>query len=76
MLLRIIPLHASDPALMNQRRLALYGTRARQIPEDEVEKTIRKELRDLIPDVFGGELFFPIISSACIHAYSICRPAN
>ncbi|KLO13572.1 hypothetical protein SCHPADRAFT_873833 [Schizopora paradoxa] len=56
MLLRIIPLHTSDPALVNQRRLALYGARARQIPEDEVERTIRKELRELLPEVFGDTI--------------------
>lgn len=54
MFLRTIPLHSSDPALVNQRKITLYGVRARQIPEDEVEKLIKSEFRTLLPEVFGG----------------------
>ena len=54
MLLRIIPLYTSDPALVSQRKLALYGVRARTIPEDQVEKRLKDEIRDLLPEIFKG----------------------
>lgn len=54
MILREIPLYRSDPALVSQRKLALYGVRARTIPEDQVEKDLKTELQDLLPEVFRG----------------------
>ena len=56
MFLRVIPLYRSDPALVSQRKLALYGVRARTIPEDEVERNLKKELQDFLPEVFKGKL--------------------
>ncbi|KDQ49550.1 hypothetical protein JAAARDRAFT_42784 [Jaapia argillacea MUCL 33604] len=53
--LRWIPLSKATSALMNQRRLTLYGARVRDIPEDIKEKEIRKEIRALFPQVFDGE---------------------
>lgn len=52
--LRVIPLYKSDPALVNQRRMALYGVRARTIPEDQIEANLKKEIRYLLPEVFDG----------------------
>lgn len=52
--LRVIPLYKSDPALVNQRRMALYGVRARTIPEDQIEANLKKEIRHLLPEVFDG----------------------
>lgn len=54
MFLRVIPLYRPDPALINQRKLALYGVRARTIPEDQVEKGLKDEIRGLLPEIFGG----------------------
>ena len=34
--------------------MALYGVRARTIPEDQEEAELKKELRSLLPEVFGG----------------------
>lgn len=44
----------STSALVSQRRVTLYGARAREIPEDSAERAIRQELRLVLPDVFGG----------------------
>ncbi|KAL5506968.1 SRB8 [Sanghuangporus vaninii] len=54
-LLRVIPLYSPAPALVSQRKLALYGVRTRTIPEDQVEKGLKDEIRDLLPEVFKGE---------------------
>ncbi|TDL22582.1 hypothetical protein BD410DRAFT_821184 [Rickenella mellea] len=62
--LRSIPLHSSTPALINQRKVILYGVRAREIPEDRTEKEIRKELRAVFPELFGGEQQTKIMSSS------------
>ena len=40
--------------MVNQRRMALYGVRARTIPEDQEEAELKKELRSLLPEVFDG----------------------
>ncbi|OCH91787.1 hypothetical protein OBBRIDRAFT_752537 [Obba rivulosa] len=53
--LRWIPLHSSHSSLINQRKVVLYGVRAREIPEDLSEREIRRELRALLPEVFGGD---------------------
>ncbi|PCH43895.1 hypothetical protein WOLCODRAFT_138657 [Wolfiporia cocos MD-104 SS10] len=52
--LRWIPLHSSDSSLIRQRKVTLYGVRARETPEDAHEREIRKEIRALFPEVFGG----------------------
>lgn len=52
--LRWIPLHSSSPALTRQRKVTLYGVRARETEEDRNEKEIRKEIRALLPELFDG----------------------
>ncbi|EMD32061.1 hypothetical protein CERSUDRAFT_162114 [Gelatoporia subvermispora B] len=53
--LRWIPLHSSHSSLISQRKVVLYGVRARDTPEDLIEREIRRELRALLPEVFGGD---------------------
>ncbi|KAL4248177.1 Mediator of RNA polymerase II transcription subunit 12 [Abortiporus biennis] len=53
--LRHIPLHSSSASLISQRKVTLYGVRARETPEDVNERAIRKEIRSLLPELFGGE---------------------
>ena len=53
MFLRVIPLYRSDAALVNQRKLALHGVRARSIPEDDIEANLKNELALRLPEVFG-----------------------
>ncbi|EJF57727.1 hypothetical protein DICSQDRAFT_182976 [Dichomitus squalens LYAD-421 SS1] len=53
--LRWIPLHEPSPSLMNERKGLLYGLRVRETPEEANEREIRKELRSLLPELFGGE---------------------
>ncbi|KAI0045300.1 hypothetical protein FA95DRAFT_1495630 [Auriscalpium vulgare] len=62
-----IPLHASPAAIVNQRRVTLYGARARETPEESNERTMRREIRMLLPDVFHRRQFFLCgdISSTC-----------
>ncbi|TFK74611.1 hypothetical protein BDN72DRAFT_955610 [Pluteus cervinus] len=50
-----IPLSDTDPALTLQRKMTLYGPRARETPEDANERAIRKEIRLILPELFGGE---------------------
>ncbi|KAH9945672.1 hypothetical protein B0H21DRAFT_744154 [Amylocystis lapponica] len=52
--LRWIPLHDSCSSLINQRKVTLYGVRARETPEDLNEREIRREIRALLPELFGG----------------------
>ena len=52
--LRWTCLHTADASVIRQRKLTLYGVRARQTPEDEHEHQMRGELRLLLPEVFGG----------------------
>lgn len=52
--MRCIPLHHSTSALVSQRKVTLHGARARQTPEDCNEREIRKELRAVLPLLFGG----------------------
>ncbi|KAH7922771.1 hypothetical protein BV22DRAFT_1094076 [Leucogyrophana mollusca] len=53
--LRWIPLHDPTASLMNQRKLILHGARVRETPEDLCERTIRREIRGILPLLFGGE---------------------
>ena len=53
--LRWIAIHDSSPSLINQRKVALYGVRARETREDQNERAIRKEIRALFPELFGGQ---------------------
>ena len=34
--------------------MTLHGARARETPEDLTERDIRKEIRAIIPELFGG----------------------
>ncbi|KAF5370753.1 hypothetical protein D9758_002110 [Tetrapyrgos nigripes] len=52
--LRWIPLHDSPLALINQRKVTLYGFQP-ETPEDLNERNIRKEIRTVLPELFGGE---------------------
>lgn len=40
---------------MSQRKVTLHGARARQTPEDQNEREIRKEIRLVLPQLFGGQ---------------------
>ncbi len=53
--IRHIPLLDSDPSLLSQRRALLYGVRVREVPEEVNERQIRREIRNILPDVFGGK---------------------
>ncbi len=52
---RWIPLYESSSSLIAQRKVTLYGARARETPEDINERGIRKQIRLLLPELFGGE---------------------
>ena len=54
--LRWIPLHNTTSSLLHQRKLILYGARARETPEDVCEREMRHEIRGILPLVFGGVL--------------------
>lgn len=41
--------------MIGQRRVTLYGVRARETPEDANEREIRKQIRSSLPELFGGE---------------------
>lgn len=53
--LQWIPLYNSGSDLTSQRRLTLYGTRAREVPEDANERNIRREIRGILPEMFEGK---------------------
>jgi len=53
--LRWIPLSNSSSSLINQRKVTLHGARVRETPEDATEREIRKEVRAVLPELFGGE---------------------
>lgn len=40
--------------MTSQRKVVLYGVRARETPEDVNEREIRKEIRAVLPELFGG----------------------
>lgn len=40
--------------MTSQRKVVLYGVRARKTPEDINEREIRKEIRAVLPELFGG----------------------
>ncbi|KAF8876501.1 hypothetical protein BD779DRAFT_1560397 [Infundibulicybe gibba] len=66
--LRWIPLFQSDPAMVNQRKVTLYGVRARETEEDINGRQIRKEIRAVLPDVFGGNTESPAVSTTALLA--------
>lgn len=56
--LRWIPLHSAIFSELNQRKVTLYGVRARETPEDVTEREVRKEIRVILPELFGGQFPF------------------
>ncbi|KAF8875798.1 hypothetical protein CPB84DRAFT_1853156 [Gymnopilus junonius] len=52
LLLSWIPLFDPTPSFIHQRKVALHGSRAREFPEDSIEREIRKEIRAVLPDLF------------------------
>ncbi|KAI6169577.1 hypothetical protein EDD17DRAFT_1784529, partial [Pisolithus thermaeus] len=52
--LRWIPLHNTTSSLSHQRKVILHGARVRETPEDLCERAMRREIRTVIPLVFGG----------------------
>ncbi|KAH9166651.1 hypothetical protein EDB89DRAFT_2128588 [Lactarius sanguifluus] len=65
--LRWIPLHNSTPAIVNQRRVTLYGVRARDTPEENNEREMRRQVRLVFPEIFnpGMEDVPPPLPSYC-----------
>ncbi|KAF8638047.1 hypothetical protein AX16_010679 [Volvariella volvacea WC 439] len=53
--LRWIPLSYPDPAILMQRKVTLYGARVRETLEDTTEREMRKEIRSVLPELFGGD---------------------
>ncbi|KAF8995454.1 hypothetical protein BDQ17DRAFT_1430355 [Cyathus striatus] len=64
-----IPLLNSSISLINQRKAILYGIRAREIPEEGAERSIRKEIRSVLPELFGGEEKSIVISTTALLAH-------
>ncbi|KAF5388867.1 hypothetical protein D9757_005681 [Collybiopsis confluens] len=60
--LRWIPLYNTTPSLTSQRKVVLYGVRARETPEELNEREIRKQIRSVLPELFGGESELPLPS--------------
>ncbi|KAH7905552.1 hypothetical protein BJ138DRAFT_1072652 [Hygrophoropsis aurantiaca] len=60
--LRWMPLHSLSPSLTNQRKLLLHGARVRETPEDLCERELRREIRSVLPLLFGGDRH-PMFSS-------------
>lgn len=58
---------------MSQRNLTLYGARTRETPEDVIERDIRREIRVVLPRVFGG--LFPMLSP-CMFVTDIASQAT
>ncbi|KAG8221691.1 hypothetical protein J3R82DRAFT_1977 [Butyriboletus roseoflavus] len=65
--LRWIPLHNVTTSLLHQRKLILYGARARETPEDVCEREMRREIRAVLPLVFGVTLPHPFTSLSALH---------
>ncbi|KAG1727617.1 hypothetical protein EDB19DRAFT_1897524 [Suillus lakei] len=64
--LRWIPLHNTTSSLSNQRKVIVYGARARQTPEDVCEREMRREIRAILPLVFGGDTLPPSVSMSSL----------
>ncbi|KAG1837915.1 hypothetical protein DFJ58DRAFT_862003 [Suillus subalutaceus] len=64
--LRWIPLQNTTSSLLNQRKVIFYGARARQTPEDVCEREMRREIRAILPLVFGGDTLPPSVSMASL----------
>jgi mediator of RNA polymerase II transcription subunit 12 len=55
--LRWIPLQKATSSLISQRKVTLHGARVRETPEDLNEREMRKEIRAILPELFGGFMF-------------------
>ncbi|EKM53974.1 uncharacterized protein PHACADRAFT_196411 [Phanerochaete carnosa HHB-10118-sp] len=66
--LQWIPLHSSSSPLISQRKVALYGLRVRETPEDRKEREIRRQIRAVLPELFGGEVPDQAVASVDIAA--------
>ncbi|KZT24227.1 hypothetical protein NEOLEDRAFT_1067868 [Neolentinus lepideus HHB14362 ss-1] len=76
--LRWLPLQKSNSALVNQRKVILYGVRVRETPEDAIEKELRKEVRALVPELFNGDAhvtptYLSSMTAACSGLINACR---
>lgn len=60
-----IPLHNATSSLIHQRKVILHGARARETPEDAIEKETRKEIRLVLPELFEGIVYFLIEEFVC-----------
>ncbi|PPQ98440.1 hypothetical protein CVT24_004119 [Panaeolus cyanescens] len=58
-----VPLFNATSSVSSQRKVILYGIRARETPEDITERDIRKEIRSILPDVFQGNTSIPVTLS-------------
>ncbi|KAF9453917.1 hypothetical protein P691DRAFT_798859 [Macrolepiota fuliginosa MF-IS2] len=61
-----IPLHNSTFSELNQRKVTLHGFKARETPEDITEREIRKEIRLILPELFGGEQDSTVTTSTAL----------
>ncbi|KAG1745538.1 uncharacterized protein EDB91DRAFT_1236376 [Suillus paluster] len=50
----------------NERKVIVYGARARQTPEDVCEREMRREIRAILPLVFGGDALPPSVSMSSL----------
>lgn len=64
--IRWIPLHNTTSSLSHQRKTILHGARTRETPEDLCERKMRREIRAIIPLVFGGAALPPPLSLSAI----------
>ncbi|KAG6886295.1 hypothetical protein C0993_006705 [Termitomyces sp. T159_Od127] len=76
--LQWIPLSNSTSSLISQRRVTLYGVRAREMPEDVNEREIRREIRRVLYDVFGGSVVHLLTATnqSLIRPYRGFSPAS
>ncbi|KAF9219563.1 hypothetical protein BS17DRAFT_760662 [Gyrodon lividus] len=66
--LRWIPVHNATSSLSHQRKLTLHGARARETPEGICEREMRREIRAVLPLVFGGTSIPPFSRLSALHA--------
>ncbi|KAH7096964.1 hypothetical protein BKA62DRAFT_482581 [Auriculariales sp. MPI-PUGE-AT-0066] len=55
-LLRDLPVCEDNGVFLRQRKVALFGVRARETEEDSIQRVVRAELRQVLPVLFGGSL--------------------
>lgn len=67
--LRWIPLHNTTSSLSHQRKAILHGARTRETPEDLCERKMRREIRAIIPLVFGGNIVLIVCLAFLSHGF-------